>query len=133
MKANYLCPICRTYLNVGDQIVISAKNEKGVKGLLLFSIYLGDYEIKKHANFDLETNENLSLYCPCCYKSLRYPKVHANIFKILMQDVEDQEYEILFSGIYGERCTYQIQEEKVNTFGQDAGKYLNFTNLINMS
>lgn len=133
MKANYLCPICRTYLNVGDQIVISAKNEKGVKGILLFSIHLGDYEIKKHANFDLEKNENLSMYCPCCHKSLRYPKVHENIFKILMQDDEDLEYGILFSGIYGERCTYQIHEEKINTFGQDAGKYLNFTNLINMS
>ena len=133
MKANYLCPKCRTYLNVGDKIVISAKNEKGYKGILLFSIHLGDYEIKKHSNFDIEENESLSMFCPCCHKSLRHPKVHNNIFKILMQDAEDQEYEILFSGVYGERCTYQIKEEKVSSFGKDAGKYLNFTNLINMS
>jgi hypothetical protein len=133
MKANYLCPICRSYLNVGDQIVISAKNEKGFMGILFFSIHLGDYEIKKHSYFDLEKNENISMYCPCCHKSLRYPKVHENIFKILMQDNEDQEYEILFSGIYGERCTYQISEEKINTFGDSVGKYLDINNLINMS
>ncbi|MBL4559764.1 MAG: hypothetical protein COC06_03680 [Bacteroidales bacterium] len=133
MNANYLCPICRSFLNVGDQIVISAKNKKGTKGILLFSIHLGNYEIKKHSCFDLDENENLSMFCPCCHKSLRHPKVHENIFKILMQDDEDHEYEILFSGIYGERCTYQINEEKVSSFGQDAGKYINFTNLINMS
>ena len=115
MKANYLCPKCRTYLNVGDKIVISAKNARGYKGILLFSIHLGDYEIKKHSNFDIEENESLSMFCPCCHKSLRHPKVHNNIFKILMQDAEDQEY------------------EKVSAFGKDAGKYLNFTNLINMS
>jgi len=62
MKVNYLCPICRSFIIVGDQIVISAKNEKGIKGLLLFSIHLGDYKIKKHANFDFENNENLSMY-----------------------------------------------------------------------
>ncbi|PKQ60600.1 hypothetical protein BZG02_18595 [Labilibaculum filiforme] len=133
MKANYLCPNCRTCLNIGDQIIISAKNEEGKKGILLLSIFLGDYEIKKHSSFDLEENEKLDMYCPCCFESLRNPMVHDNIFKILMQDEEDQEHEILFSGIYGERCTYQIRDKKVSTFGQDAGKYLNYTNLINMS
>lgn len=133
MKANYICPNCRTYLNVGERIVISAKNHKGDKGILLFSIHLGDYEIEKHSWFDIEENEIISMFCPCCHKSLKHPKVHENIYKIVMQDEEDQEYEILFSGIYGERCTYQISEEKVKTFGDDAGKYLNYTNLINMS
>ena len=133
MKANYICPNCRTYLNVGDRIVISAKNHKGDKGILLFSIQLGDYEIQKHSWFDIEENEVIRMFCPCCHKSLKHPKVHENIYKVIMQDEEDQEYEILFSGIYGERCTYQISEEKVNTFGDDAGKYLNYTNLINMS
>ena len=133
MNANYICPHCRAYLNVSDRIVISAKNEKGQRGVLLFSIHLGDYEILKHPNFDMEENEKLNMFCPSCHKSLKDSKVHENIYKILMQDEEDHEYEILFSGVYGERCTYQISEEKVHSYGEDAGKYLNFTNLIQMS
>jgi predicted RNA-binding Zn-ribbon protein involved in translation (DUF1610 family) len=118
MEANFLCPNCRSYLNVEDNIVISAKNEKGNKGILLLSIQLGDYKIKKHYNFEIEDSEILKLYCPNCSKSLKHSNVHDNIYKILMQDEEDQEYEILFSGVYGERCTYQIRESKVLFFGK---------------
>ena len=133
MNANYICPHCRNYLNVNDRIVLSAKNEKGQRGVLLFSIHLGDYEILKHSNFEMEEQEKIMLFCPCCYKSLIDKRIHVNIYKILMQDEEDQEYEILFSGVYGERCTYQITEEKVHSFGEHASKYLDFTNLIDMS
>ncbi|WP_282013876.1 hypothetical protein [Marinifilum flexuosum] len=133
MNANYICPHCRNYLNVNDRIVISAKNERGQKGVLLFSIHLGDYEILKHANFEMENDEKISMFCPCCHKSLLDKRIHENIYKIVMQDEEDQEYEILFSGVYGERCTYQISEDKVHTYGEHAAKYLNFTNLIDMS
>ena len=133
MNANYICPHCRTFLNVGDRIIISAKNNKGDRGILLFSIHLGDYEILKHSGFDMEENESISMFCPCCHKSLRHAKIHENIFKIIMQDEEDQEYEILFSGVYGERCTYQISEKKVLSYGEHAGKYLDFANLSHMS
>jgi hypothetical protein len=133
MNANYICPHCRNYLNVNDKIIISAKNEKGNRGILLFGIELGDYEIIKHPGFEMEADERISMYCPCCNKSLIEKRIHENIYKILMQDEEDQEYEILFSGIYGERCTYQINEEKVLSYGEHASKYLNFKNLIQMS
>ncbi|MGQ1911410.1 hypothetical protein ACT3CE_16680 [Marinifilum sp. RC60d5] len=133
MKANYLCPNCRTYLNVGERIIVSAENKEGQKGILLFSIHLGDYEILKHPYFDLKKNEIIQMSCPCCHKSLKDTKVHQNIYKIIMQDDEDQEYEILFSGVYGERCTYEICDGKVRSYGEHASKYLNFNNLIQMS
>jgi len=133
MNANYICPYCRSYLNVADRIVIAAKNEKGKNGVLLFSIHLGDYEILKHSSFEMEANEKISFYCPCCKKSLRHTKVHENIYRILMHDEEDQEYQILFSGIYGERCTYQVSAENVYSYGEHASKYLDFNNLIQMS
>ncbi|WP_421919371.1 hypothetical protein [Marinifilum sp.] len=133
MNANYICPHCRSYLNVNNRIVISAKNHKGKRGILLFSIRLGDYEIIKHPNFEMEENEKISMYCPCCSKSLLDSRIHENIYKILMQDEEDQEYEILFSGVYGERCTYRVTDGNVHTYGEHASKYLNFTNLIDMS
>ncbi|RUT79797.1 hypothetical protein [Ancylomarina longa] len=133
MNANYICPHCRSYLNVADRIVIAAKNEKGRNGVLLFSIHLGDYEILKHSSFEMEENEQISFFCPCCKKSLRHEKIHENIYRILMHDEEDQEYQILFSGIYGERCTYQVSHENVYSYGEHASKYLDFANLIQMS
>lgn len=133
MNASFICPKCRSYLNIGDHIIISAKNERGMRSLLLFSIHLGDYQILKHPSFDIEENDVISLYCPCCNKSLKHSTVHENIYKIIMQDEEDGEYEILFSGVYGERCTYQIREEKVHFFGEHSSKYLDFINLVDMS
>lgn len=133
MKANYLCPNCRTYLNVDERIILAAENMEGQKGILLFSIHLGDYEILKHPYFDLRDNEIIQIFCPCCHKCLKDTRVHKNIYKILMQDEEDQEYQILFSGVYGERCTYKISDGKVSSYGEHASKYLNFNNLIQMS
>jgi hypothetical protein len=133
MTGNYICPHCRTYLNVGEKIILAAKNEKGKRGILLFSIHLGDYEIQKHSAFDMEENESIYLYCPSCHKGLKDTKIHENIYKILLQDEEDQEYEILFSGVYGERCTYQISEEKVESYGEHAAKYIDFASLIDLS
>lgn len=117
MEANYICPNCRTYLNVGEQIILFAKRKNGNHGILLLTIHVGDYEIQKHKLFDIEEKEIISLFCPCCHKSLKDSNVRENSYKIIIQDNEDQEYEILFSGIYGGKCTYQVSEYDVKTFG----------------
>ena len=133
MKANYLCPHCRSFLNVGDKIIIAAKNKKRESGLLLFSMKLGDYEVVKHPCFNIEEGEKISMYCPSCNKDLKKHKVHENLYGIIMQDEEDKEMQILFSGTYGEKCTYRITDKDVESFGKDAGKYLDLDNLISMS
>ena len=46
---------------------------------------------------------------------------------------EDKEMQVLFSGTYGEKCTYRITDKDVESFGKDAGKYIDLDNLISMS
>ncbi|RZT96468.1 hypothetical protein EV201_1106 [Ancylomarina subtilis] len=133
MKANYICPHCRSFLNVGDKIIIAAKNSKKEKGILLFSMELGDYTVLKHPSFNIEIGEKVNMYCPSCSANLKKHKVHNNLFGIIMQDEEDNEMQILFSGTYGEKCTYRITNKDVESFGKDAGKYLDLDNLISMS
>ncbi|MFA8437155.1 MAG: hypothetical protein ACEPOZ_21820 [Marinifilaceae bacterium] len=129
MNANFLCPHCRAFLNVGNQIVISAKNQAGKRGLLFLSIQLGDYKVIKHDFFELEDQEVLKMSCPACHKNLRVAEIHKNICKILMQDEEDQEFAVLFSGVYGEKCTYKIRDNVVESYGKHASKYIDIENL----
>lgn len=133
MKANYICPHCRSFLNVGDKIIIAAKNRLKEKGILLLSMKLGDYTVLKHPSFNIEKGEKINMFCPSCNKNLKKKTVHKNLFGIIMQDEEDKEMQILFSGTYGEKCTYRITDKDVESFGDDAGKYIDLDNLISMS
>lgn len=130
MDANFLCPFCRSYLNVGQKIVVTAKRRSGELGILLLSLHLGDYDVVKHKSFDVVDGEEIKFLCPSCHKSLKAHEIHKNINRIIMQDEEDQEHEILFSGIYGERCTYKVRENVVESFGEHAAKYIDFANLM---
>ena len=133
MKANYICPHCRSFLNIGDKIIIAAKNSKKEKGILLLSMELGDYSILKHPSFNIEEGEKIELVCPSCSENLRKHKIHENLYGIIMQDEEDKEMQILFSGTYGEKCTYRFTDKDIESFGKDAGKYIDLDNLISMS
>ena len=53
-------------------------------------------------------------------------EIHENLAKVLMLDEKNNEYEILFSEIVGEKCTYKIKEEDIELFGDHASKYMNF-------
>jgi hypothetical protein len=43
-----------------------------------------------------------------------------------MIDDRGEEYDIVFSEIIGQRCTYKVQGDKVESFGKDAEIYTNF-------
>jgi hypothetical protein len=49
-----------------------------------------------------------------------------NLAKIIMFDIHNHESEIYFSKIAGEHCTYKIENNHVEEFGEDADHYSNF-------
>ena len=125
MEINYKCPKCKSFLNIGNKIVLSAKVGNNQKGLILFSNELGNYEIKKHDLVQYQKGEKIGFYCPICHSNLAADDVNINLVKVIMED-NGKEYTVLFSNIAGEHATYKIHKDRLEAYGKDKDKYLNF-------
>jgi len=126
MEINYKCPKCRSYLNIGDKVVLSIKAKSEQKGLLLFEKELGNYIVKKHDLIQYEKGDLIGFYCPICHENLAADDVNSNLAKVLMVDEENNEYTVMFSKIAGEHATYKISDSDIEAFGEDKEKYINF-------
>lgn len=129
MKANYVCPHCRGFLNIGDKIVFTAKTKNHKKGLVFLSPKIGDYSVISHDDFVFEQGELVSFFCPICNISLEATKVNPNLACITMVDEHSKEFDIYFSSVAGEKCTYKIRDKKVEAYGDHNKTYINFFNL----
>jgi hypothetical protein len=123
MATDFRCPHCENLLNVGENIVFTARNRWGKEGLIMLHPELGNYLVLKHPRFEVPKGEMLDFYCLYCNKKLLSDR-NISLAKILMIDENGIEYEIHFSRIAGQHSTYKIIGENVEIFGEDAGEYL---------
>lgn len=128
MKKNFICPRCKGYLNVNDHIVLSAKTEAGDAGLVFFNPEIGNYTTTTNPDFNVKVGEKYEFYCPICHQKLA-ADIHDNLSRIIMQDKDKKEYEILFSKIAGEQSTYKIIGESVEIYGDHRSNYVDFISL----
>lgn len=114
MAMQYLCKVCRGHLNVKTSIVLTAisLNNRSQKGLLFLNPELGDYTTTTHPSFQLKEGEEYIYTCPICSAQLNSMK-YLHLVRIIMVDEEGKEFNIYFSGIAGEKCTYKIRGNKV--------------------
>ena len=129
MQNNYLCPCCKGYLNVGEHVVFSVITANNQKGILLLSTTLGDYSLISHPSVILAEGEKLSFYCPICHARLASKK-HTNLAKVLLVDEKNEVYEVLFSEIIGEHCTFQVMQGNFRVFGAHSQLYHEFLEVI---
>lgn len=125
MERSFHCPFCHGQLYVNERIVFSAENERGNKGLILLTPELGDYRAMKHPEFHIIEGEHIDFYCPICHANLIVEKDDKKFTRIMMLETGD-EYEVLFSQIAGEKCTYVIGQHSFKAFGDDADENTNF-------
>jgi len=125
MKSDYLCPACRNILNVGENVVFHAKASHRREGILMFHPQPGNYTVIKHPSFDYEEGEKVSFYCPYCNTELTSER-NKNLVRIIIRDETNREYELLFSRVAGEKSTFVVMGEKVEPYGPDAEKYLEY-------
>ena len=122
MKARYICPKCRNSVNVGNRILLTGKTGTGLKGLVLLNGELGDYTSSFSEDFEIIEGNKVKFSCPICHGSLSSRK-HNNLAELLLID-ENEEIKVLFSEIYGEKCTYQVAGKKIQrSFGDDKNIY----------
>ena len=124
MQAKYVCPYCASQLNVNDQVVLTAKNQRGQQGLLLLHTDLGNYACQKNEDFQIEKGEHLNLYCPVCREEL-YDSIRKNMAKLIREEPDGSEFTVVFSRVWGEKATFAIHGEKLSTYGEHAIRYQN--------
>lgn len=125
MANNFLCPKCRSVLNIENNVIFTVRTKDNQKGLILLSTKLGDYTVKNQDNLMIEKGDKINFYCPICREPLSAMDVNENLARVIMQDDEGNEYQVLFSIVAGEYCTYMVTDESLKTFGDDYSIYLN--------
>ncbi len=125
MKTKYLCPHCEEALNVDNDIVLKAKNNSGRKGIVFLHTLLGNYNSRFSAEFTITEGEKVKFYCPLCNSNLTNLK-NERLAYFTMIDGDDKKFTVVFSKIYGEKCTYVIQEtEVIKSYGDQLNIYTN--------
>lgn len=123
---NYLCPHCKGQLRANNKIILSAKLENGDVGLLLLDPELGNYKIIKHSSFKVNEGEKIDLYCTICHENLEAKGYDGHLARVIMIDTNNKEFDILFSNVAGEECTYLLDDGIFEAYGVDSGQYTNF-------
>ncbi len=126
---NYLCPVCRSHLRIGDQIIFSAKSPNNEQGLLLLSAGVGDYEKTTHADFDIREGEKYKFYCSVCHAKLN-DESKPNMVKIHMEE-DGSTYDFYFSEIAGEEVSYKVSEQEMEEYGFHKERYEKYFDLPN--
>lgn len=124
MAVEYICKICRGHLKVKTSIVLAAsKLHSSKRGLVFLNSEIGNYTTTTHPSFPLKEGEEYIYTCPICHSQLNSTK-YKHLVRIIMIDDNGKEYNIYFSGIAGEKCTYKIREDKVEQkLGPDVKNY----------
>jgi hypothetical protein len=123
MAVEYLCKACRGILNVKTSIIISAtKLNSTRRGLVYLNPELGNYTYTTHPTFSLEDGAEYMFNCPICHSQLNSTK-YPHLVRIIMRDENSKEFDIYFSNIAGEKCTFKLGDTGVEERGPDAGKY----------
>jgi len=122
MTTQFLCPHCRSTLNIDDDIVLVAQKNDGQKGLVFLHAVLGNYDSRISPHFKIDDMEEVNFFCPTCSADLEYkPRVH--LAQLLMMDENAKESNILFSKIYNKNCTYHIIDKSVISYGECAKQF----------
>lgn len=123
MAVEYLCKVCRGNLNVKTSIVLAATKLNGSrKGIILLNPEIGNYTTTTNPSFKIEKGEEYIYTCPICHSQLNSLKYN-HLVRIIMIDEDRKEYNIYFSDIGGEKCTYKLRGTQVVKKGPDAKKY----------
>ncbi len=127
MDLIYQCPHCKAAINAKRNIILSAhkKGEKNNKGLVLLHEEIGNYTVAMSPSLKVDSGDEVDFFCPVCNKSLNNEKGE-QLASFLRIDEAGEETTIVISRIYGERCTFQVDDNKrVKSYGESVQRYLN--------
>ena len=129
LQFNYLCPSCRSYLRVWDNIIFTVRtngtNKK--KGILLLSPGLGNCNLVQHSSLKFEEGELVTFHCPVCSEGLTANEINENLARIILVDETNKEFDVYFSRICGQQSIFKIKEDDIiERFRKGSTTYQNY-------
>jgi len=114
MALDYLCKVCRGHLKVKTSIVLAATKltDRTQKGLVFLDPEIGNYTKVTHPSFQIKEGEEYIYTCPICSAQLNSMK-YLHLVRIILIEEDGKEFNIYFSGIAGEKCTFKIRGNKL--------------------
>ena len=123
MKAKYICPFCRGVLNTEGKIILSAKTARGKTGLVLLHEEIDNYSVEMSDSLDVTERDIVDFYCPVCHSSLNTEKGE-HYARFLKVDSEEVETKIIISREYGDKRSFEIRGEKLESYGESVRKFM---------
>jgi predicted RNA-binding Zn-ribbon protein involved in translation (DUF1610 family) len=120
----FYCPHCFGYLNIADKIIFKVKSKSNELGLMMLSAKISDYTSEASEAIKKVEKELYEFYCPLCSKCLNLESSEMRLVKLYMKDKNKKKYEIYFSGIFGEHCTYVVKDCNLEYFGPHSKIYM---------
>ena len=128
LKNNYLCPHCRSYLRVWNNIILIVKSvSRNLQCILLLNPKIGNYDLIHHSSIEFNEGEMLDFICPVCRADLTAFGIHKNLVRIIMINRKKLEFDVYFSKICGERSTFVIHKDDIiEKHGENSSAYVNY-------
>ena len=126
MRLIYKCPHCHAAINAKKNIILAtqASSDKENKGLALLHEEMGNYTVAMSPTLNVKTGDMVDFFCPVCNASLNSSKSD-DMASFLRVDETGDETIIFISRIFGERCTFQVDDKKrVKSYGDSVKKFL---------
>ncbi|MBN1108063.1 MAG: hypothetical protein JXR66_11335 [Bacteroidales bacterium] len=123
MAVDYLCKMCKGHLKVKTSIILAAsKLNSSQRGLVLLDPELGNYTTTTHPPFSIEEGAEYIYTCPICHSQLNSAKYN-HLVRIIRVEEDGKQYDVYFSDIGGEKCTFKLGDDKLEVQGPDASLY----------
>lgn len=114
-KFSFTCPSCDHILNDNDEIELVTKRTNGQEGKIFMSVAFGNYTYKHVPTTIFDHNEIVAFHCPHCDVNLASKK-YENFALLNMKVDKNINFEVIFSRVAGERKTYVITEDGIETY-----------------
>jgi len=121
MGNRFYCPQCKAHLNPGTKIIMRF-GVRGKTGLILFSPTVGDYASILPEGVEFRDGERVDFFCPVCQAGFASAS-DARLGEVLLSRDDDDMVRIGFSRVYGEKATFVISSDAVQSYGPNAGDF----------
>ena len=113
----YHCPNCDKSLTEGKKVHLNfERTEHNHKGHIFLEPEPGNYEFYTEPPTDFKKGERVVFVCPKCKKDLTSKK-NKQFAELKMMVNDFISFEALFSTVYGDKRTYIVTQDEVDTYG----------------
>ena len=116
-NCQYHCPNCDKSLTEGKKVHLNfERTEHNHKGHIFLEPEPGNYEFYTEPPTDFKKGERVVFVCPKCKKDLTSNK-NKQFAELKMMVNDFISFEALFSTVYGDKRTYIVTQDEVDTYG----------------